>query len=118
MNWIRSLVGIKQINNNRMKNKFVVGWFLVLIFIGKYLKEVDSPSDNLYVTSSKSINDYFKEKSVKKAQQIVANQLTEKRKTPHEGLIKQFLLIIFRFVSLKQMLPNKPIHTKEVMFVN
>jgi hypothetical protein len=32
------------------------------------LKESETISDNFYITSKKSINDYFKEKSLKKAQ--------------------------------------------------
>lgn len=54
------------------------------------MKDNDHSSDNLYVTSNKSIEDYFKEKSLKKAEQEKTStkrniDQSEKEENPYLG---------------------------------
>lgn len=49
------------------EEKVLFKFYFICIFI-LYLKETETLSDNHYITSKQSINDYFKQKSKKKAE--------------------------------------------------
>ena len=51
-----------------MKKRFLSRFDLLYSFIFLYIKERETLSDNNYVTSKQSINDYFKQKLKKKAE--------------------------------------------------
>ncbi len=87
MNLIVFSVGIKRIemiNNNLIKTKFIL-LFNISFSLRILFKEIETISDQHYVTSTQTIQDYFKDKSKKKAQRVYQQSQSLNNDQLHSG---------------------------------
>jgi hypothetical protein len=72
------------INSNLIKTKFIL-LFNISFSLEILFKETETISDEHYVTSTQTIQDYFKDKSKKKAQRVYQQSQSLNNDQLHSG---------------------------------